>query len=297
MPGIVGFQETWLVGSRLYFKRDDEGTTEYPTLDLGTITQTTPNFEPTIIQARDPDGGRLNLIDEGFTEINESYEVTCLNINNENLNILFYGNETQQLSPTGTGTNTAVRHRAGVGPGKLTKLFSENLLAGETELKAAYNVSGLSGTKVAGGGALVLFDGTNAATADMELISAERGLVRFFAGGSRSLADQDLVDLTFTETAYAANNTRLVKPQTATKPLNGKAYIVFSRNNNTRQSVRECDVSIQVNNAAFSIEDYSTVTFNVSVLTDILADDVAGRYIHITGDEISDPGPGQGNIG
>ena len=297
MPGIVGFQETWLVGSRLYFKRDDEGTTEYPTLDLGTITQTTPNFEPTIIQARDPDGGRLNLIDEGFTEINESYEVTCLNINNENLNILFYGNEAEKLFPTGTGTNTAVRHRAGVGPGKLTKLFSENLLSGETELKAAYNVSSLSGTKVSGGGALVLYDGTNAATADMELISAERGLVRFFSGGSRSLADQDLVDLTFTETAYGANNTRLVKPQSATKPLNGKAYIVFSRNNNARQSVRECDVTLQVNSAAFSIEDYSTVTFNVSVLTDILADDVAGRYIHITGDEISNPDPGQGNIG
>ena len=297
MPGIVGFQETWLVGSRLYFKRDDEGTTEYPTLDLGTITQTTPNFEPTIIQARDPDGGRLNLIDEGFTEVNESYEVTCLNINNENLNILFYGDEIHQLSPTGTGTNTNVRHRASIGPGKLTKLFSSNLLSGETELKAAYNVSAVGGTKVSGGGALVPYNGTNAALADFEVISAERGLVRFFSGGTNSLSDQDLVDLDFVETAYSTGNTRLVKPQSATKPLNGKAYIVFSRNNNTRQSVRECDVSLQVNSAAFSIEDYSTVTFNVSVLTDILASDVAGRYIHITGDEISDPEPGQGNIG
>ena len=297
MPGIVGFQETWLAGSRLYFKRDDEGATTYPTLDLGTITQTTPNFEPTVIQARDPDGGRLNLIDEAFTEINESYEVTCLNINTENLNILYYGDGATKLFPTGTGVNTDVRHRASIGPGKLTKLFSSFILPGETEAKPAYNVSNLTGTKVAGGGALTLFDGTNASTADMELVSAERGLVRFFSGGTNNLSDQALVDLSFAEVPYGTNNTRLLKPQEATKPLNGRAYIVFSRNNNTRQSVRECDVSLQVSSANFQIEDYSSVTFNVSVITDIQATDTAGRYMLIKGAEIPDPEPGQGNIG
>ena len=105
------------------------------------------------------------------------------------------------------------------------------------------------------------------------------------------------MSLSFTENAYAAGNQRLVRPQTATSPVNGKAYIVFSRNNNTRQSVRECDVSIQVTSSNFSIEDYSNVTFNVSVLTDILATDTAGRYILFKGAEIPNPEPGQGNIG
>lgn len=301
MPGIVGFQETWLVGSRLYFKRDDEGTTEYPTLDLGTITQTTPNFEPTIIQARDPDGGRLNLIDEGFTEINESYEVTCLNINMENLNILYYGNGVENLFPiVGQYTNSNVSHNIEIGPGKLVKLFSSILATGETELKAAYNINTDPSTFTAkkntsGGATLTKYDGTNAATADYEIVSFTRGLVRFFSTGTNSLTESDVAVISFKEDTNGPD--RLVKPQTSTAPLKGKAYIVFSRNNNTRQSVRECDVSLQVNSANFQIEDYSSVIFNVAVLTDIQNDDVAGRYIHITGDEISNPGPGQGNIG
>ena len=298
MPGIVGFQETWVVGSRLYFKRDDEGTTTYPTIDLGTVTQTTPNFEPTIIQARDPDGGRLNLIDEAFTDINESYEVTCVNINNENLNLLMYGDGLKELKPAGSDdSNTDVRHRASIGPGKLTKLFSKSAKSGETELLPAYNVSGLTGTKVSGSQSLRLYDGTNGDTADFELVSAERGLVRFFAGGFRNLSDQDEVDLSFTEDAYANNNTRLIKPQESSSPVSGKAFIVFSRNNNTRQSVRECNVSIQVSASNFSIEDYSNITLTVSVLTDIQDTDIAGRYMLIKGAEIPDPEPGQGNIG
>ena len=301
MPGIVGFQETWLVGSRLYFKRDDEGTTTYPTLDLGTITQTTPNFEPNVIQARDPDGGRLNLIDEAFTDINESYEVTCLNINMENLNILYYSDTTEDLFPiVGQYTNTLVEHKIKIGPGKLVKLISENLPSNETELKPAYNIDTDPSTfsikkNTSGGATLVKYDGTNEDTADYEIVSFDRGLVRFFSTGTNSLTESDVALINFKEDTNGQN--RLVKPQTLSTPLRGRAYLVFSRNNNTRQSVRECEVSLQVTSANFSIEEYSSVTFNVAVITDINETNTAGRYMLITGDEIPDPEPGQGNIG
>tara|TARA_Y100000114_G_scaffold153211_1_gene172774 strand:- start:1146 stop:2081 length:936 start_codon:yes stop_codon:yes gene_type:complete len=295
MPGIIGFQETWLVGSRLYFKRNDEGTTEYPTLDLGTITQTTPTFEPTVIQAKDPDGGRLNLIDEAFTEINEAYEVTCLNINQENLDILYYGNGTQELQPNTLDGNTLVPHTVKIGPGKLVKVFEGGSpKAGETELKAAYNISVTQIRKGSSGPTtLVAFNGTNASTADFEVVSAERGLIRFFSTGTNSLADGDTCRISFNENAYAAGNTRLVRPQQASGPITGRAYIVFSRNNNTRQSVRECEATINVSSVAFGIEDYSSVTFNVSVLTDIHNTNIAGRYMLIEGNEIENDTPGR----
>ena len=295
MPGVIGFQETWLVGSRLYFKRNDEGTTEYPTLDLGTITQTTPTFEPTVIQAKDPDGGRLNLIDEAFTEINEAYEVTCLNINQENLDILYYGNGTQELQPNTSDSNTDVVHTVKIGPGKLVKVFEGGSpKTGETELKAAYNIKNVQIKKGSSGVVpLIPFNGTNASTADFEIVSQQRGLIRFYSTGTNTLADGDTCRITFDEEPYADGNTRLIRPQQASAPITGRAYIVFSRNNNTRQSVRECEATINVSSVAFGIEDYSTVTFNVSVLTDIMNTNTAGRYMLIKGGEIEADTPGR----
>ena len=301
MPGIVGFQETWLVGSRFYFKRNDTSSTVFPTLDLGSITQATPNFEPTTIAFRDPDGGRLNLIDEAFTDINESYSLTCGNINQENLNVLFYGEQTEVLGPTSAvndagRTNSDVRYTVKIGPGKLIKLESENFYHTGTKGQStfpAYNVSNLTGSKVGTGTTtLTVFDGTNADTADVELVSAERGIVRFFSGGTRNLVEGDLVDLSYIEDALETSNTRLVKPQTLSTPLKGRAYIVFSRNNNERQSVREFECALTVESASFSIEDYSNVTFSAAVLTDINKTNKAGRYMLIKGDEIPLDAPG-----
>ena len=43
MPGIVGFQDLWVAGSRFYFQRDTAGSTTYPLLDLGTVNTISPN--------------------------------------------------------------------------------------------------------------------------------------------------------------------------------------------------------------------------------------------------------------
>ena len=118
MPGIVGFQDLWVAGSRFYFQRDDSGSTTYPLLDLGTVNTISPTIEPTVLQLKDGDGGRLNLIDEGFSDINENYDVVIKNLNQENLQFLFLADE-----PTELADATAVKkQKFHIGAGKLMKL-------------------------------------------------------------------------------------------------------------------------------------------------------------------------------
>ena len=97
-------------------------------------------------------------------------------------------------------------------------------------------------------------------------------------------------------TTYGASNTRLLKPQSLGAPVRGKGFVIFSRNNNERQSVREFDCSILPSSANFQIEDFSEFTLSVSVLSDVSQTETAGRYIFYKGDEPTVT-PGQGATG
>ena len=327
MPGIVGFQDLWVAGSRFYFQRDDTSSTTYPLLDLGTVNTISPTIEPTVLQLKDGDGGRLNLIDEGFSDINENYDVVIKNLNQENLQFLFLADE-----PTELADATAIKkQKFHIGAGKLMKLMDAsgdgvysltNTLvsaSGKPDFTGASN--GFLATYSTAAGTtnvhrLTEFDGTNSSAADFEVVSRERGLVRFFAGGNAGLsaaqaasrgqfvglatasasAGRPAATMAKILDSFAAGNKRLLKPQSLSAPVRGKGYIVFSRSNNTQQSVREFSCTILPSSANFQVEDFSEFTLNVSVLSDISADNIAGRYMYIKGDEPTST-PGQGNAG
>jgi len=322
MPGIVGFQDLWVAGSRFYFQRDTAGSTTSPLLDLGTVNTISPTIEPNVLQLKDGDGGRLNLIDEGFSDINENYDVVIKNLNQENLQFLFLADPPSAL----TGPTTLKRQKYHIGPGQLMKLLDDTgkgLYA--IDEGAAYKTGsankGFLGTyshatlASANYGSqvsrLTQFNGTNSAIADYEIVSRERGLVRFFTNGG--LADPGVLYVGLGASAasnganiplsdvldssiYAAGNTRELKPQSLSSPVRGRGYIVFSRSNNAQQSVREFSCTVLPSSANFQVEDFSEFTLNVSVLSDIQADNIAGRYMYVKGDEPTST-PGQGNAG
>lgn len=303
MPGIVGFQDLWVAGSRFYFQRDTAGATTYPLLDLGTVNTISPTIEPTVLQLKDGDGGRLNLIDEGFSDINENYDVVIKNLNQENLQFLFLAD-----APSALGNPTGLKkQKIHTGPGKLMKLLDNSnngIYDLSTDTFTGAN-GGFLGTYTSAGGGftsrLEQFDGTNSATADYEVVSKERGLVRFFDGGANSISGKfaglsNGINIGSIINSFTAGNSRLLKPQSLSAPVRGKGYIVFSRSNNTQQSVREFSCTVLPSSANFQVEDFSEFTLNVSVLSDIQADNIAGRYMYIKGDEPTST-PGQGNAG
>ena len=303
MPGIVGFQDLWVAGSRFYFQRDTSGTTTFPLLDLGTVNTISPTIEPTVLQLKDGDGGRLNLIDEGFSDINENYDVVIKNLNQENLQFLFLADPPTELAdPT-----TIKRQVYKIGPGKLMKILDGNgdgVYSIQNDIQLSIFSAATGGTETA----LQRFSGTNSSTCDYEVVSGDRGLVRFFSGGAASLSRspggsaKTFVGLkTGTSigsaiTSFDTGNERLLKPQSLSSPVHGRGYIVFSRSNNAQQSVREFSCTVLPSSANFQVEDFSEFTLNVSVLSDINADNIAGRYMYIKGDEPTTT-PGQGNAG
>ncbi len=90
---VVGHQDYWTAGSRFYYKKDNDGSTEFPWVDLGTILSANPTSEISKLTLKDGDGGRLTTVDESVTEIAESYDITCNNLNLRNLSLLFLGSE------------------------------------------------------------------------------------------------------------------------------------------------------------------------------------------------------------
>lgn len=86
---VVGHQDFWVVGSRLYFKRDDISAVDQPWQDLGVIEAANPNFELEKLTLEDADGGLKRVVDESVAKIDETYEIVCNNINMENFSMMF----------------------------------------------------------------------------------------------------------------------------------------------------------------------------------------------------------------
>jgi hypothetical protein len=87
--GKVGHQDFWIVGSRFYFQRDPVDGVSQPYRDIGVIDVANPAI--TIEEAKliDPDGGTQRTVDTGLSGIDEAYDITCKNINLQNLSLLF----------------------------------------------------------------------------------------------------------------------------------------------------------------------------------------------------------------
>lgn len=121
--GAVGFQDFWVAGTRVVFKRDDAGATKYPWLDLGLIKQAQPAFAVEKIQLEDPDGGVKKIVDEKVTKNDETYDLTIANFNPDNLALAFYANPPSTFTQTVDTLKTVTTY---VFPESLIKLVDSD---------------------------------------------------------------------------------------------------------------------------------------------------------------------------
>ena len=85
----TGFQDFWVAGSRFFYKRDAVAGVEQPWIDLGVIESANPSFANEKIELVDGDGGVKTTVTETIVKTDETYEITCRNLNLENLALLF----------------------------------------------------------------------------------------------------------------------------------------------------------------------------------------------------------------
>ena len=249
MAGVVGQQEYWIVGSRFYFQKDDD--TYYKALfDLGTIKVVSPSVQTTSVDLVDSDGGSQKVVDSTLIKATESYDITCNNHTLDNLALLFMSAEPDNFTQAAT-VLTNVAHKAVIGAGKMIKLHdaSGNWL---------YSVASIV---VKNGAATV----TYTENTDWKWINKDRAVIQVLAGGSIGHGQ----DLAITITPVAVTGRRLIRPQTNAKAIRGRAMLVWSRNANAEQTVREFDCSISPTAAAFNDADYSSFTLQAKVLSDI----------------------------
>jgi hypothetical protein len=120
---ISGPQDFWLTGSRFYFRRRTSGDVSYPLVDLGVIQPVNPAIELSRVELLDSDGGVLKKVAEQVVRIDETYEITCSNMNAHNRSMLFMGGLPEEFTQTAVQI-PAVPHLGAV-VGSLVKL--ENL--------------------------------------------------------------------------------------------------------------------------------------------------------------------------
>lgn len=264
MSGIVGFQDLWVTGSRFYFRRDDDVNSAL--IDLGTIDTSSPAIETTSIECKDGDGGKLVTIAEALTEIKESYEVNCKNIAGASMALLFHSVvPTTFTQPTDL---SAVPHIGVIGAGKFVKLHA----GASDDSDFVYSVASVV-VKGSGGTPTYVLD------TDYSLTSLQRGIIECLSGGAITDGLALEIDLTLT----ALTGERLLKPQTA-GAIKGDAFLIWGRNDNSRQTVREFRASLSTSAVGFAIEDYSNFTLSAQVLSD-LTDTImpAGRVLNFLG--------------
>jgi hypothetical protein len=122
---VVGGQDFWVTGSRLYFQKDAVSAVVQPLLDLGTIQVANPSLEVEKIQLKDSDGGLKVLVDEAVTGLAESYDITCNNLNLDMLSLMFLA-QSPEAFVQAAGAKTVVHWCT---PGRLLKIVDNDAAA------------------------------------------------------------------------------------------------------------------------------------------------------------------------
>lgn len=86
---ILGGQDFWRRGSRMYFRRDPVGGTAQAVRDLGIVREANPTFEATEVEMRDTDCGRNVVVERETVRLDESYDVTLTDFNPDNKALLW----------------------------------------------------------------------------------------------------------------------------------------------------------------------------------------------------------------
>lgn len=321
---VVGFQDFWVAGSRFYYQRDAIAAVEQPWVDLGVIEPVNPSIETSVLQLRDTDGGRASLVDEALQQIDESYEITCNNLNLENLSLLFTSNVPESFTQA-IAADVEIQHFATLG--RLVKvkdadgslLYNLSAVAGVIKgtdgvptaqyiltdvVRATKTITtsddastlvasdiimvtgvGLADPKNAGtftvvsatgaGPTVIVVEETPGGDADETAITGEvyddadllppsefeveslsRGLVRFVDTGTNTVFTADGQAIIFFSKAAIAAGTRLMKPQSLTGVIQGQGILVYGRENNANQTVREFRCSINPSSANIQNADF-----------------------------------------
>lgn len=85
-------------------------------------------------------------------------------------------------------------------------------------------------------------------------------------------------------TPKAKTGDRMMKPQKRKGQIEGEGWIFWGRDNFASQTVRRAKVQISPGNTSFTIDDFSSATFQVTVVSEITDVDPAGELIEVIGD-------------
>lgn len=249
--GVVGQQDFWVAGSRLYLMREDD--TYSAMIDLGVLGDVTPNFNNEELTLEDGDGGRRRVVDRTLVAQDESYTAVVRNMSLANLALLYSGLPTEEFTQAATPV-LAVAHTAVKGPMKYIKIATN---ASTGILGWVFNVASIVVKNLAGSTTYV--EGT-----DYKWISKTRGLIQILSGSVIYEGQPLAIDVT----PNAVTGKRLVRPQTAST-IRGRILMVWSRGGSSEQeTVRSFNATITPAGANTSISQYSEMTFNVTVLSD-----------------------------
>jgi hypothetical protein len=124
---VNGAQLLMRAGSRVYFKRASVGTTHYPLVDLGALSEdTTPSIETEKAETYDPDGGVNTLLNESVTKLTEKWQFSTKNVSLENLNMAFLGSPAADLARTADPVTFLAQPTANVHVGRLLQICDGN---------------------------------------------------------------------------------------------------------------------------------------------------------------------------
>lgn len=113
---------------------------------------------------------------------------------------------------------------------------------------------------------------------DWSIVDLNRGLIKMISGGAFATAGT----LKVCFTTATLSGVRLMNPQTASQ-IKGKGVLIYGRGNRTDETVREARISITPDSASVTDDDYSNMTFTVSVLSDPTSAIPAGRMLAYKG--------------
>lgn len=269
---IVNHELFLQTGFQLVFRRQediDAGIDKV--INLGVITQCTPNFNPTEITLKDTYGGVARTVDRAISEFEESYDFTCANFNNQNMSLIFGAAAPQEFTQSATPV-TGIEHVGVVGylfqlHNNATPRVSQHRLASIQEIRviASPNITLVAGE-------------------DYEIEDADQGTIRLLAGGDTNdltLDDELTLEVDYTLTAISGK--RLILPQAA-GIVKGHGWVHFSGNQSTQKHVRDADMSLITTAVAFQSADFSNYTLKATILSDASQlTSPAGRMIHTKG--------------
>lgn len=159
--------------------------------------------------------------------------------------------------------------------GVFTLSIDSVLSVADTDVTVVETITDQAAPGTTGVLATTLIEGT-----DWETVSLERGFIRMITGGNLT-AD---ADVSICVIPREITGLRRLLPLTLQGSLRGSVIVIWGRDRNSQQTARTSKVSVTPGTPNFQVEDYSRVTLNFTVLTEITAAEPAGRVEYWLGD-------------